>query len=1720
MKKSTATNQFTQGLVMDLNPLITPNNVLTDALNATIYTNNGNEGVLQNDMGNGRVETAFLPEGYIPVGSCEFGDIIYIASYNPLINKCQLGCFPSPQRNISSSSVSDLKQSLSSNDFQEIGEDKKPTGKIKANSVKKIVYKNNLTAGDKYIVCAEGISNNGGFLTDLGNTDHVKDEFPRLYKIKLISIEDDGKITELTNGLKWYSKDQAKDFFLKDCNINREGDTKPDINEWRSAVSSAYSIFSSKVSGKLAILAELESITGFSCTWGANVRKIENVNLDSVDDVMEISDDTTKSFNANEYDIYFLVNWETENNNINPKGIVLTKGDWINNPEIQTYAVNEDTATLEEAEIYTASTNIKVFPESGYYHTEFSRGYIPEDSEMTYEQFKTTYEYETYKKAEFNKIEQKQPFKQIVRSEDKYYINADRVEYENNQCKYYTLNDKNNPIEIYPQSINDDIVNNTFKYPIKKDFIPFTLPIEQIFSIEVEKPENKEITLDLITDVFDITKTDAKLKYKLIPSKEIMFATYDLSIVEKDNQIPQQKLTHIQPEGIIEFSNLVEETQYNLIVTGTMTFGNDIYAVEKEVLFITSASVEILHDVCIKINEHGTIKLLEGPTEHLINNTNVEKCSQVNENIKYTLKVQPDTNWLFEKCQESISGNTVNINESFCITTDSSYTAYFREITNDDIIKTLNIVGITAISESNTTNNRNYKFYAEIKNEGGLIYDKTINAQIGALYINNNEVLGGGTISVDSVSPNKVVYVPLIQQQYIEVSELLEAWMSCELHTNTAFNGEHQFIVPLTVTDEEPTNRSLKLKARSIEEVNAEHVESILPLDLSKCVYQYTIAPYMPYGILEQYAQTGTIDFSKIGKKSIKLNTWKYYNQSGYSTLTWGLEAYTEPDHVISEVVFEFYDNFGKAAAFHVSGKDSYNGVFTNYITFNSAGTLGLNSVGYNELGNYDDTSTIFYHRGTDLSKEELIPGKEYLTYSYDKNNRIITESHIVPVNGITDYDESKNYCENDAGILYSNKLYLVKIYINYSRNNLLGKGYEHVETRTDYRWFWTTTQFNELYTQLQDFKNAQFTLDLDPEMQIETTDAWNLQYEYDKYITDPNSITTINLKEPESFSAIQQLIVPPNDEGANMNLKVGATFQNTHNAFSLKLAKLNKDGVETNEEGIHSIYTNIYLGEQTTSNSPEQPTVKFSNKADTICDAIYPKNVVGGDTANNDETKRDDGEAFKPSTINLGSFDMKKKSFTNRFNLGFTSDKTLDKPIPYYNSNLEEKKADVGDKGILYNFYTEGQSLKFFGEHYSKYYFTTEKSQQNVNVLKSFIIDKNDLSPYQIDPNTETFTKFILIDMDDNSGKNTKYGFPLYTMNSSSLTTNVNSSQLEANINDGKGDRDSVSINEIWSTQGDLVKNTFPFIFPYVWNKRDRGGNWGAMKYDNKENGKVLGYANGIDSNSTKQESYNGSCACVDANGQINISDQVVEGRALVNKSEDISPYYYGRKVADLLKRSFYVDGTSSSLVYKPDNWIYLDNNYSQYHRDIIIKLESINKLTNPTYYNDNDCILFNGWDYKEYLNDINANYDSIDLEFESPNINLKLNSCQKTFPFIIQFQYIAPEMRYNQNKNVIVYALDEFKNIVSKKAKDINLIQNHIYCLYDDETFSELQGGKAISNRCMLSTDFASKVGVKNGIMCLLSPLTSTGTYNVYYTGIGRHIDNFPKGTLIFNK
>lgn len=94
MQKETA-NTWSQGLISDLNPLATPNEVMTDCINGTITTFNGNEFSLQTDSGNVKLDKIKLEKGFIPLGMKEYGGVMYITSYNPVTKECEIGSFPS-----------------------------------------------------------------------------------------------------------------------------------------------------------------------------------------------------------------------------------------------------------------------------------------------------------------------------------------------------------------------------------------------------------------------------------------------------------------------------------------------------------------------------------------------------------------------------------------------------------------------------------------------------------------------------------------------------------------------------------------------------------------------------------------------------------------------------------------------------------------------------------------------------------------------------------------------------------------------------------------------------------------------------------------------------------------------------------------------------------------------------------------------------------------------------------------------------------------------------------------------------------------------------------------------------------------------------------------------------------------------------------------------------------------------------------------------------------------------------------------------------------------------------------------------------------------------------------------------------------------------------------------------------------------------------------------
>lgn len=248
MKKE-AINTFGEGLIMDLHPLTTPSNVLTNCLNGTLLTYNGNEFVLQNDMGNGQVHTAALNKGYIPVGMKEHGGIIYVASHNPVTKKSQIGSFPSPQQLFNGEDLNVKDINL---DFNTFIEEKGGIPYIKAEYYKEKLFVDKTTGiarkfhpGDKFILTVDSIdeeiiqaakegviSFKLGIMTSSGNIDYVDESKLRIYP------EDKGF------WIFCYKQDKSIEELLKDKELIQ--------------------VYNAKTSGELLLIVEYKTIQAFN----------------------------------------------------------------------------------------------------------------------------------------------------------------------------------------------------------------------------------------------------------------------------------------------------------------------------------------------------------------------------------------------------------------------------------------------------------------------------------------------------------------------------------------------------------------------------------------------------------------------------------------------------------------------------------------------------------------------------------------------------------------------------------------------------------------------------------------------------------------------------------------------------------------------------------------------------------------------------------------------------------------------------------------------------------------------------------------------------------------------------------------------------------------------------------------------------------------------------------------------------------------------------------------------------------------------------------------------------------------------------------------------------------------------------------------------------------------------------------------------------------------
>lgn len=304
-----AINQFTRGLQMDTNHMVQGNDSMTDCLNGTLITMNGNEVILQNDMGNRRVEDAFLPSGYQPVGMKEYGGIIYVAAYNPITNKSQIGSFPSPERKVKLESIeSKNMESICGDPFASnfINNDSEQGIKfLSSDSVliplsinsdnKEQLY---IYPGDKFIVYVNSykVSGNDVFKKYISNFNNIQDNKVhspknKQYTLSLGILNSQNEFVDITSQLeRWDTKDsiissQEKKlirkeplnlneksdlykfncgYFIPQCNVNPTNELTIDDSKFReNRITQPANTYSYKLIGPLYLKIQLNHITKF-----------------------------------------------------------------------------------------------------------------------------------------------------------------------------------------------------------------------------------------------------------------------------------------------------------------------------------------------------------------------------------------------------------------------------------------------------------------------------------------------------------------------------------------------------------------------------------------------------------------------------------------------------------------------------------------------------------------------------------------------------------------------------------------------------------------------------------------------------------------------------------------------------------------------------------------------------------------------------------------------------------------------------------------------------------------------------------------------------------------------------------------------------------------------------------------------------------------------------------------------------------------------------------------------------------------------------------------------------------------------------------------------------------------------------------------------------------------------------------------------------------------
>ena len=968
IKKST--NKFSKGLVLDFSPENTKNEVLTHALNATLLTFNGNELSLQNDMGNGRVETAFLPEGYIPVGVCEYGGIIYIVSYNPLEDKSQIGCFPSPERNISQDELGvTFDTSFSWEDFQEYKHiesdtgqyvkdgqnyiiptsytdgvkryERVPNGDLTQVSQKVLLRNSNLNPGDKFIVYANPQ------LLDEKLQDLKVNNNPQQHPIialNVVSIEDSGKIVYLNNDVRKYTVGTTEYHILGRNNKDAFG-KNTDIDSYRNVLSSGYSVFKEKTSGKLAILAELVMIDSYSVT-----HKIDPI--------------------TDQY-----------GNGIDGRFKVMISTD------VSPYLTNDN--------YYTA-------PKLRYYYLKESQGKITGN-------LSETDEVEMFYNGEFNSSFSNLPIASLIDSNE----TLEGTLGNSGEFNFPKPDTYHGRLENFDQSkhnLNEAyaLLSPTKFYRIDKDQVL----IED--SQNVLKYNKAYFEIELGAIIYEYVPDGTREKFEINDTFNISYI-YEIESskdeyinVCRDTQYREEKLYVQEPNIQLANKEIIDNPNVEKFYQQTQ----DIY---KKIQNID----EIPEGTVIWINTDSGYATYQGSLDPSVNYYTKEVVYKMVSG-GYTLE-DTSGSW-FYYASSSI------YREAEQDEIDQYWNFQLYEKTEEDPYYGCEFILYRKQSVVTTTETVKEEEVIKSLEEGKDVYYITTYRRV----TNPEDYTGVHqlfmTVSKDVLtSPDK--FLPDPTKNYISgygKPDTNEFPKDDQMILKVFAEFIPKEPNPENVTD---TLKYTDVKLAEIK-IPQSFVDSNLDLPFK---YSYTLEPCMNYGKLEHLQVSNTIDFSNLRNfDKSDFTTWKYRIDGNQLMLTFGADIYdTFEIDKVSGLFLEFYDWRGFAGSLEISGKRSYSGKFTKILHLDTIGALSNKKI--KMLSETNGEFIESYNHNVNILEQPKTNPNEPSSYTLN-GDTVVHDVEFGWRKVETDDQDNTVYKtlgeDNDCGVLYSNLIYGVKPYL------------------------------------------------------------------------------------------------------------------------------------------------------------------------------------------------------------------------------------------------------------------------------------------------------------------------------------------------------------------------------------------------------------------------------------------------------------------------------------------------------------------------------------------------------------------------------------------------------------------------------------------------------------------------------------------------------------------